>query len=144
MKYSRMRIILVAVGVILVTGTIGTSRAEDDNDNHTASLFTPVLRGLKFNCAAVNASNKALGIVINLIEETGNTLAVVSQSLPPGQSFNTGGVRFAQATNAYCRVDVRGRNSNAVRVDMSSVYLDPNSVSGIDATRDLVGVVEGH
>ena len=131
---KQFRMLLAAA---FVAGSLGTAHADRDHDSHTISIFTPPLRGIKFVCATLNASNKTLGVVINLIDETGVMFNTVSQSVAPGQSFDDGPPVDAPngLATAYCRVDVSGGDSDDVRVDLGGFQADG---------KVLQGVVQGH
>ena len=144
----RLWTLLGGVGLIVASGAIAL--ADDDTRRLHTTLFTPRLHGDHFNCQVVNVSNRALGIAITVLDDTGQRLEPSSgdaNPLPktrvdPGNVIGTD-FFLSGPGDGYCEVDVSGTgNRDDVRVGL-----------GITLTRTIPGTtipvflfrdVEGH
>jgi len=162
MKY--IHAMLAVVCLLVVGGAIGTARAHDqDEENKGVTLYTPVNIGDLQRCMAVNISDKALDITIELIDPQGQALSCDSPNtctdksgtrtttnptpefqILPGTG-NALQVRLTRGSfkNAYCSVSVSGTdNRNDVRVSLITFHTltIPDTNIPVLVTR----VVEGH
>ena len=116
--------LLAGAGLLAASGT--TAAAEEGT-----TLFTPRLHGDHFVCSAINVSDKALGINIAILDDSGQPLKRLSGdllnptgkvSIPPGAEAELNFFPdFFPATDGdgYCEVELSGTgNRNDLRVEM--------------------------
>jgi hypothetical protein len=143
--------LLGGAGLIIISGTIPSARADDDQLK--ATLVTPRDRGDHFVCAAVNVGHKTLRtITFKILGSDGALLtpAVGSADTNPTSTLNvTPGttaeidINLAPPDDGYCEVGVSGTgNRNDVRVGLitSLTRTIPGTMTPVFVTR----AVEGH
>ena len=162
MKY--IHAMLAVVCLLVVGGAIGTARAHDqDEENKGVTLYTPVNIGDLQRCMAVNISDKALDITIELIDPQGQALScdspntctytpseVTTTNPTPEVQALAGTVPHLQVTlplrtpqPGYCVVAVSGTdNRDDVRVSLITNIT--RTIPGTTIPVLLTRVVEGH
>ena len=162
MKY--IHALLAVVCLLVVGGAIGTARAHDqDEENKGVTLYTPVNIGDLQRCMAVNISDKALDITIELIDPQGQALSCDSPNTctdksgtrtttNPTPEFQilpgTGNALQVTLTpgtpkNSYCAVAVSGTGDrDDVRVSLITNIA--RTIPGMIIPVELTRVVEGH
>jgi len=123
---KHMRTMLATVGLIVASGAIGSTQADDDKRGVT--LYTPSLAGNHFTCKAVNVSHKPLRIAFELLDNKGASLTPFSGDANPAPAITVEkgneaeiDFRLLEGTDddGYCKVNVFGTGDpNDVRVNL--------------------------
>jgi hypothetical protein len=159
---------MLAVGCLLiVSGAIDAARADDRaEENQGVTLYTPVDRGDRLTCRAVNVSDKTLGITVAVLGLLGEALSCASPTtcfhfLPPTPTTNPtpefqvlkGTVSelditfpLGSAEDGYCAVAVSGTgNRDDVRVSLVTSLTRTIPGTGTPGIPIFITrVVEGH
>jgi hypothetical protein len=128
---KRIKAIVAAAGLIVVTGATGTTQA--DSDKPGVTLYTSAIHTGVIACNAVNVSRKTLNITISIIDiEKGLPLAGSNpdrQTTPPGREATSDVGSPTDSNEGYCVFQVSGTNDrNDVRAIQNAVLAGTRSV----------------
>ena len=99
---KRLGVLLAGVGLIVASGAVDTSRADD----HGVTLYTPAIRSGGFNCNALNVSHKTMNITISIIDLDGHPLSVSDPiTTAPGVEASNDFGTLTDPIDAYCKFE---------------------------------------
>jgi len=133
MKHTRE---ILAAGLLIVTGTMGTAQA--DNDTNRVTLYTSAIHTGVIACNAINVSKKTLHITISIFDGTMPTGHETSPALlegptliktPPGMEATIDHGSPIDSNEGYCVFQVSGTENRAdVRAVQNAVLAGTRSV----------------
>ena len=142
---KRLWTLLGGAGLIVASGAIAS--AEDDTRKMHATLYTGATHAGKFDCNAVNVSNKLLNITISIIGPDGTHLFDSPPTpTPAGMEVSGDFGDPAVGNDAYCKVQVSGTGDR----DDLRVLLNTNLIRTFDQGSEtnipvfVFRQVEGH
>ena len=157
-----LQVLLTVVILTFASGAIQSARPEEDPDQPSVTLYTPVVNAFDFHCNASNVSHKPLDMRLTIIDAepddanpdgtpkpfpaSGNDPAP-RLSIPPGAVASQDAVlNLFPAQEGYCKIEVFGtRNRNDVRaaltVHIIRTFVDPLTTNStrVATTRTLEG-----